>query len=72
MRPLRKTKATRERPRVLRGSDNVFTDLGFPPAEAAELKAKAELTWQIHQRIKQLGLTQVKAAHQLELSQPDV
>lgn len=57
---------------VTRGSDNVFSDLGFPMAEAADLKVKAELTLQIHQRIKGLGLTQVKAAEQLGLSQPDV
>ena len=57
---------------VTRGSDNVFADLGFPKPEAADLKVKAELTLQIHQRIKSLGLTQVKAAEQLGLSQPDV
>jgi predicted XRE-type DNA-binding protein len=57
---------------VTRGSDNVFSDLGFPKAEAAYLKAKAELTLQIHQRIRGLGLTQLKTAKQLGLSQPDV
>lgn len=56
---------------VSRGSDNVFADLGFPDKEAAALKVKAELTLQIHQRIKQLGLTQVRAAERLGLSQPD-
>jgi predicted XRE-type DNA-binding protein len=56
---------------VTRGSDNVFADLGFPKAEAADLKVKAELTLHIHRRIKSLGLTQVKAAEQLALSQPD-
>jgi predicted XRE-type DNA-binding protein len=57
---------------VSRGSDNVFAELGFPDKEAAALKVKAELTLQIHQRIKQLGLTQVRAAERLGLSQPDV
>jgi predicted XRE-type DNA-binding protein len=57
---------------VTRGSDNVFADLGFAPSEAAELKVKAQLTWQIHQQIKELGLTQSKAAARLGLSQPDV
>jgi predicted XRE-type DNA-binding protein len=57
---------------VTRGTDNVFSDLGFPKGEAADLKVKAELTFQIHQRIRGLGLTQVKAAEQLGLSQPDV
>lgn len=57
---------------VTRGADNVFADLGFPEAQAADLKVKAELTLQIYQRITNLGLTQVKAAEQLGLSQPDV
>ncbi len=57
---------------VTRGSDNVFSELGFSNGEAADLKVKAELTLQIYQRIKDLGLTQVKAAEQLGLSQPDI
>jgi len=57
---------------VTPGSDNVFTDLGFPPGEAAELKVKAQLTLRIYQRIKALGLNQVKAAMRLGVSQPDV
>jgi predicted XRE-type DNA-binding protein len=57
---------------VTRGSDNVFVDLGFSPAEAADLKVKAELTLKLYKRIKELRLTQVKAAAQLGISQPDV
>ena len=57
---------------VTRGADNVFIDLGFSPAEAADLKVKAELTLQIYRRIKELGLTQVRAAERLGVSQPDV
>lgn len=57
---------------VVRGRENIFADLGFPDKEAAELKIKAELTLQIHQRIKDLGLTQTRAAQRLGLSQPDV
>ena len=68
----RMNKAASERDSVTRGSKNVFSDLGFPPREAADLKVKAELTWLIHHRIKGLGLTQVKAAQQLGVSQPDV
>lgn len=70
-----KTKRTTDRnrdSRVVRGKDNVFTDLGFKPGEAAELQIKAELTRQIHNRIKALGLTQVNAAARLGVSQPDV
>jgi predicted XRE-type DNA-binding protein len=57
---------------VIRGASNVFADLGFAPGEAAELKIKADLTLRIYHRIKELGLTQIKAAAQLGLSQPDV
>jgi predicted XRE-type DNA-binding protein len=58
--------------RVTRGSGNVFADLGFGGREAAELRVKAELTRQILNRIRQLGLTQVAAATRLGISQPDV
>lgn len=58
--------------KVIHGSGNVFIDLGFNAAEAAELQAKAELTRQIYHRIKDLGLTQVQASRRLRISQPDV
>jgi predicted XRE-type DNA-binding protein len=54
------------------GSGNIFSDLGFGPREAAELKVKAQLALRIHERVKELGLTQIKAAAQLGVSQPDV
>jgi len=57
---------------VTRGSCNVFADRGFPDKQAADLKAKAQLTLQIHQRITELGMTQVRVAERLGLSQPDV
>ena len=58
--------------RMSPGSGNVFVDLGFPAKEAAELAIKAELTLQIYRRIRALGLTQVRAAQRLGISQPDV
>jgi predicted XRE-type DNA-binding protein len=66
------TTNTVQKPRVTRGNENIFADLGFAPKEAAELKIKAELTLQIYQQIKALGLTQVRAAQRLGLGQPDV
>jgi predicted XRE-type DNA-binding protein len=57
---------------VAQGGKNVFADLGFSAKEAAELTIKAELTLQIYRRIKALGLTQVRAAERLGLSQPDI
>jgi predicted XRE-type DNA-binding protein len=58
--------------RMTRGSGNVFADLGFSPKQAADLKIKADLTVQIFQRLRNLGLTQVQAAQRLGISQPDV
>jgi predicted XRE-type DNA-binding protein len=58
--------------RVTRGSGNVFADLGFSPAEAAELQVKAELTRQIYNRINAMGLTQAQAGERLGIGQPDV
>jgi predicted XRE-type DNA-binding protein len=55
---------------VVEGSGNVFADLDLP--SAADLQTKAELTRQLYQRIKALGLSQVKAAKTLGLKQPDV
>ena len=57
---------------VTHGRGNVFADLGFIPAESDELQTKAELTRQIYNRIKALGLTQIQASERLGISQPDV
>jgi len=57
---------------VTRGSGNVFADLGFDEVEAEELQVKAELTRQIYNRIKALGLTQKQAGIRLGIGQPDV
>lgn len=63
---------TRPLPTVTEGSDNVFRDLGFSESESAELKVKAQLTLQIHNRIREFGLTQARAAERLGVSQPDI
>ena len=57
---------------VTRGRGNVFTDLGFDEVEAEELQVKAELTRQISNRMKALGLTQRQAGTRLGIGQPDV
>jgi len=63
MKPIGKTQ-------VVEGNGNVFADLDLPNAD--DLQTKAELTRQLYQRIKALGLSQVKAAKALGLKQPDV
>lgn len=58
--------------RIRRSSGNVFADIGFHPAEAGELQVKAQLTRLISNRIRAMGLTQIKAARRLGIAQPDV
>jgi len=55
---------------VLRGSDNVFADLGLPNAD--KLKVKAGLVIEITRAIRRLGLTQETAAQRTGLTQPKV
>ena len=68
----RRKTITRDEIPVTRGSGNVFLDLGFDEVEAEELQVKADLTRQIYNRIKALGLTQAQAGARLGIGQPDV
>jgi len=52
------------------GSGNVFEDLGYSNPE--ESQAKADLSQQIHQIIKNRKLTQKKAAEIMKIDQPKV
>jgi predicted XRE-type DNA-binding protein len=49
---------------------NVFADLGFSPAEAENLKVRAQLMRELRSLIA--GVTQVEAARLLGISQPRV
>jgi predicted XRE-type DNA-binding protein len=53
-----------------KSSGNVFADLGLPDAE--ELRAKADLAYQIGQIIDERDLTQDEAADLLGIDQPKV
>lgn len=55
---------------VVRGSDNVFADLGLPDAE--KLKIKSGLVIEIRKAMRRLGLTQQEAAKRMGLTQPKV
>jgi predicted XRE-type DNA-binding protein len=55
---------------IVKGSGNVFADLGFADAETHALKA--ELVRRIADLIKQESLTQADAAKRMGISQPDV
>jgi predicted XRE-type DNA-binding protein len=56
--------------RRIRGSGNVFKDLGFGKAEAENLKLRAELMLRIDEAYRRSGLTQADAARKLGLTQP--
>ena len=58
--------------RIQRGSGNVFRDLGFEPDEAANLQLRSDLMIQLRKRLTALGVTQLQAAHLLDVSQPRV
>lgn len=55
---------------IVRGSGNVFADLGFP--DAAERQAKLRLAYTLNQVLDQRKLTQAEAAKVLGVGQPKV
>ena len=57
---------------VVKSSGNVFSDLGFPPEEAAILQMRADLMIDLRKLIKAKRLTQAKAAKILGVSQSRV
>lgn len=54
----------------IRGSDNIFADLGFPPGEAENLKMRSDLMLGIEMFYRRSGLTQAQAAKRLGITQP--
>jgi predicted XRE-type DNA-binding protein len=58
--------------KITPGSGNVFTDLGFPPEEAANLQLRSDLIIQLRKRLAALGETQAEWAAILGVSQPRV
>ena len=51
---------------------NVFRDLGFPPAEAENLKVRSDLMSALQNLMTERGLTQVEAAKLFGVSQPRI
>ncbi len=58
--------------RIRRGSGNVFQDLGFPPEKAAHLLIRSDLMITLNQLLEERGLTQVRAAKLLGVTQPRI
>ena len=62
--------STKSRPRITKGSANVFADLGLPNPEQELIKARLAL--QIYRIVRQRGMTQSQAAVALGIKQPHV
>ncbi len=58
--------------RRIKGSGNVFLDLGFDPAEAEIMALRAEVMIRVEQHLKAQGWTQAEAAKRLKITQPRV
>jgi predicted XRE-type DNA-binding protein len=59
-----------KRMRMVRGSGNVFRDLGFREPEARNLALRSEIMIRIEEFVEQSGMTQARAAARLALTQP--
>jgi len=56
--------------KIVRGSGNVFIDLGFDKVEAENLKMRSDLMIRIVEFHRKSGMTQAAAAKALDLTQP--
>ena len=56
--------------KIVRGSGNVFRDVGFRRDEAHNLLLRAELMLRVERFVKEQGLTQTAAAAALGVTQP--
>jgi predicted XRE-type DNA-binding protein len=61
-----------KRTAITKGSGNVFSDLGFSPAESRNLRIRSELMTALRKFIQNEGLTQAEAAKRLKVSQPRI
>lgn len=59
-----------EKLKYVRGSTNVFVDLGFPKPQAENLKLRSDLMIRIIEFYRKSGMTQAQAAKALGLTQP--
>ena len=64
------SKSTDRREPVIRGTGNVFADLGFP--DAAERQAKLRLAYALNQVLDASNLSQAEAGKVLGVTQPKV
>jgi len=57
---------------ITESSGNVFSDLGFPPEEAAILSMRADLMARLRLLIEEHGWTQAEAAERFQIGQSRV
>ena len=57
---------------IIKGSGNVFADLGFPPEEATNLHRRSQIMIALRSFIEKRGLTQAEAAVQLKSAPMDI
>lgn len=57
---------------ITMGSGDVFTDLGFSPAESRNLQLRSQMMTALRKFIEKEGLTQAGAAKRLKVSQPRI
>jgi predicted XRE-type DNA-binding protein len=58
--------------RATKGSENVFVDCGFPPAEAENLRIRAKMMMVLTDNIQEKKITQSRAARIMGVSQPRI
>ena len=58
--------------RQVKGANNVFLDLGFPPHEAAVMLLRCELAEALRKWMEREGISQVEAAKRLGVVQPRI
>jgi len=58
--------------RATKGSENVFVDCGFPPAEAENLRIRAKMMMALTGYIEERKITQSRAAKIMGVSQPRI
>ena len=59
-----------EKVKIVRGSGNVFLDIGFSPEEAQNLNLRSELMSKLEHFVSSSGLTQYECAARTGVTQP--
>jgi len=58
--------------KITKGSENIFVDCGFSPAEAENLRIRSKMMFALVSYVQDKKLTQAKAAKIMAVSQPRI